>query len=51
MISLSGTVLSYFYINLPFTATALLPLSVHVALLGVFMFLNGIATGALENGI
>ena len=28
----------------------MVPLSPHPAVLGIFMFLNGIATGALENG-
>ena len=32
-------------------ATVVVPLSVHVAMLGVFMFLNGIATGGLDNGM
>ena len=31
-------------------ATAILPLSIHVAMLGAFMLLNGIAIGALDNG-
>ena len=33
------------------TATVILPLSIHAAMLGVFMFLNGIATGGLDNGM
>ena len=32
------------------SATVVVPLSVHVAMLGVFMFLNGIAIGGLDNG-
>ena len=33
------------------SATIVVPLSIHVAMLGVFMFLNGIATGGLDNGM
>ena len=39
-----------FAINLLSLGTALIPLSPHPAVLGIFMFLNGISTGALENG-
>ena len=42
--------LIYIYQSFISIATVVVPLSVHVALLGVFMFLNGIATGSLENG-
>ena len=32
------------------TATVILPLSIHIVMLGAFMLLNGVATGAVDNG-
>ena len=32
------------------TATFVLPFSVHIAMLGVLMLLNGLALGSLDNG-
>ena len=33
-----------------FTGSIILPVSVHLAMVGVIMFLEGIALGGLENG-